>query len=354
MVISKRSISIAPHTNVLFKNIDFLAGDLEKKKRLAIILDTNMERLYGKSLIQKLEKHPDVTLIAIQPGESAKTRETKQYIEDVLLEKKYGRDSCILAVGGGVVLDLAGFVAATYCRGISFISIPTTLLAMVDASIGGKTGINLPQGKNLIGAFHPPERVYIDLQFLKTLPKEEWKNGFAEIIKYGLISSRSLFKEMEEWKEDHLNKIIYKSIQIKKKVIEKDPEEKGLRRILNFGHTVGHALEALFEYQISHGQAIATGMILESYLCLKRGLLTKKELDQICKVIRKHGFSHDLLKETSFPDLMEAMRIDKKSLQTHPRFVMLRSIGKISSFQKEYCTIVDSKSIEEAYEFFSN
>ena len=339
---------------IFFKGIEHLSYRLEKKTRYVLIVDENVEKLHARSLCEILQKHFDVTLIAIPAGESYKTRETKQYIEDRLIHHKLGKDCMVLAMGGGVVLDLAGFVSATYCRGIPFLSIPTTLLAMVDAAIGGKTGVNLPEGKNLLGTFHFPKEIHIDLRFLQTLPQKEWKNGIAEMIKYGLIFSKPLFSFMETFEKENIIRAISKCIQIKKKVIKKDPHEKGYRRILNFGHTIAHALETLLEYEISHGEAVGIGIQFESYLSYLEGGLEKEEFNRICNVLDLYGFSIAPLKKVSFSMLMEAMGRDKKSLKASPRFVLLERIGKTSSFQNEYCTIVDPCKIQKAHEFFSD
>lgn len=324
--------------------------------RFAIITDQTVEEIFGKTLFHRLQKEGlPIELFSFPPGDEFKTRETKQMIENKMLEQKLGRDTCIIALGGGVVTDLAGFIAATYCRGIPYISIPTTLLAMVDASIGGKVGVNTPLGKNLIGSFYPPHQVLMDLASLQTLPEKEWRSGAAEILKYGLIASKDLFELMdrrkEEWRShsrDFLEEIIYASCLIKKKTIESDFKEKGLRRILNFGHTIGHAIEAESYFQVSHGDAVAVGMLLESFLSMKLGLLDIKSLDKIHTVLKKYHFPLMLPEEKN---LLARMALDKKAKKNTPRFALLSKIGEAASFKGEYCIPIEEALIKEALDW---
>lgn len=346
----KKKLLIKPSTTVLFEKIEHLSSLLSKKRRFVIITDTHVEKLFGRTLEKRLKKKGfDLFLITIPAGETSKTRETKQAIEDLMVKENMTRDSSIIALGGGVVLDVAGFVAATFCRGIPLISIPTTLLAMVDASIGGKVGVNVPNAKNFIGAYHPASVILIDADLLKTLPEKEQKNGFAEIIKYGLIDSKPLFGCLEKDKNADLEKIVYQSILIKKKVVEKDPHEKGLRRILNYGHTLAHALETLLNYEISHGEAVAIGLAFESYLSYKLGFLKKNELERILNVLKRYNLPIEVPKQISFEDLICSMAKDKKALQNTPRFVLLQSIGKTKPFKGDYCTPVKVSHLKEAY-----
>ncbi len=340
---------------IIFESMTALANLLEKKgKRYALVTDTHVEKLYGRKLQRQLkQKGFDVELIVIPPGEQAKTRQTKADIEDQMLEHKLGVDTTVIALGGGVVTDLVGFVAATYCRGIPLISVPTTLLGMVDASIGGKTGVNVAKGKNLIGIYHFPSLVLIDPEFLKTLSKEELRNGMAEVIKYGLIASKKLFTIVENGVD--LLEAIARSIEIKMAVVEKDPfEQKGYRRVLNFGHTIGHALESLLNYEIGHGDAVAIGMLMESYLSMRMGYLKEQDFNRIHHLLKNQDFPLEILKKVTCARLIKAMALDKKSLENVPRFVLLQSIGRTVSFDGEYCTPVKPKLIEEAYAHFSH
>lgn len=272
--------------------------------------------------------------VVVPPGEQSKSRACKEWIEDQIFKAGFGRDSEIVAFGGGMINDLAGFVAATFCRGIPWIAIPTSLIAMVDASIGGKVGINTPFGKNLIGAFHPPKEVFLDFRYLDTLPEKEWRNGEAEIIKCGLIADPSILSAPRSTRS------ILRAIEIKKKIVAKDPKEKGLRRILNFGHTVGHALEKVSNYEISHGEAIAHGMRVAAHL----SELTNDEL-QIIEQLLSPFPKWPLGKE-----LLETLRLDKKAKNGLSRFVLLEKIGAVRSFGGEYCTTMSEAKIRCAFQ----
>lgn len=320
-----------------------LESILNKDTRYALITDSNVERLHAKTLVERLcQQGYDVTLFSFPAGEKYKTRETKHEIEEQMFQKRFGRDTVVIGMGGGVVTDMAGFIAATYCRGVALIYIPTTLLAMVDASLGGKTGVNVPQGKNMIGAFYPARHCIIDESYLKTLPEQEMKNGYAEIIKYGLISSKNLFNQIGT---APISELIVRSRIIKEHIVEEDPLEHGIRRTLNFGHTIGHALETILDYQISHGEAVAAGMLMESYL----SAVKPEEYDAIRETLKNYSFP-----KVSISELMEAIGRDKKALKSKARFVLLEGIGSTHSFNGHYCTHVDEKLIHEAHEYFSH
>lgn len=334
---------------ILFDKVSNIFSHLSHpRSRHILITDKTIEGIYASTL-----KNFEFETIVISPGESSKTRETKHAIEDQMLAKGFGRDSCIIALGGGVVTDLAGFVAATYCRGIPWISVPTTLVGMVDASIGGKTGVDVPQGKNLIGAFHPPSLTLIDPWFLDTLPEVEWKNGCGEVIKHSLIASKPLFHLLEKGGREHLLEILHQSIAIKNSVVEADPLEKGMRRILNFGHTIAHALETLLQYRIAHGEAVGIGLLIESYLSHRLGYLQEEEFKKIAEMLSSYGFSAGFPEEISWDALLDAMSMDKKALRSEPRFVLIESIGRAMSFEGEFCCPVDQNILREAYGQFS-
>src|SRR3989338_8857869 len=248
---------------------DFLK-ESHNGKKIVVVTDNNVKPICSEMILNQL-KDLNPYMISIPAGESSKSRNMKDRIEDHMLEKKFGRDTVIIAVGGGMIGDLAGFTASTYNRGISLIHVPTTLLAMVDSSIGGKTSVNTSHGKNLIGATYQPDAVFADLNFLETLPPEEFANGMAEIIKIAAASDKELFsfieknsKKILERDKNALFRIIKRSIELKKQVVEKDEKEHGLRQILNFGHTVGHALESCNNYQMKHGHCVSIGMAVES------------------------------------------------------------------------------------------
>jgi 3-dehydroquinate synthase len=324
-------------------------GEIVKKhvrsSKTFIITDSIVYPLYFEKLNESLTKSGfNVSYEVIPPGEPSKTMEMAQR----LLEKAYDngllRDSSVIALGGGVVGDIAGFVAATYMRGIDFVQIPTTLLAQVDSSVGGKVGVNLKKGKNIVGAFHQPKMVYIDISVLKTINKREILGGLAEIIKYGIIWDFDLFEYIENnlheilnLKENKLKHIIKKSCEIKGKIVSLDEKEENLRSILNFGHTIGHAIEALTGYQkYIHGEAVAIGMVYACKLALDLGYINEKYFERIFSLIQKTGLPtdyEDLPKE----NIVEAIKLDKKSRESKINFVLPSGFGKVEviSVKKE-------------------
>lgn len=317
--------------------------------------DSHVVVHWGKKLKQSLESFGiEAELIPFPAGEIYKNRETKQSLEDILFQKKYGRDTCLIALGGGVVTDLVGFLAATYCRGIPVIYVPTTLLAMVDACIGGKTGINTPFGKNLIGTFTQPAAVFIDPATLNSLPDNEFNNGVVEMIKHGIVADSTLFSNLqEEWlkiknKEPHfLIEMIYTNCLIKKKIVELDEKEQGLRQLLNFGHTIGHAIEVLEDYQVSHGEAVAIGMLVESYLSMLSGYLKNTAFELLKSCLYRYGLP---LKTKAFQNIAEfkqALILDKKTINNKARFVLLENIGK-PYCADNYATPVNPDLLDQA------
>lgn len=305
-----------------------------KNRRGAIIID---EKIDGR-IITDLLGYPCIAI----PNQ--KTRLAKEELEDELFKHKLARDDLLIAIGGGTLTDLVAFTASTYMRGISLILIPTTLLSMVDAAIGGKTGIDTPYGKNLIGTFYLPDAIFIDVEFLKTVPAKELRNGLSEILKYGLILDPLIWEQAKNW-EANLLRLIQASVQSKCKVVEADFEEKtGLRRILNFGHTVGHALEFLSHYQMSHGEAVALGCMAESYLSHILGYLSKDNLDEILKTYNHLCYP---FKQMDFSKLVDAMNRDKKGKMGEARFVLIDQIGRAIHFDGEYCRTVPKEKIEE-------
>lgn len=324
----------------------------QRDKRYAIIMDSKVKNLYAK-----FTEHLDITIFSFPSGEASKTRETKAMLEDSLLSHSFGRDSCLIALGGGVTCDLVGFVASTYCRGISLLLIPTSLLAMVDAAIGGKTGVNTLYGKNTIGTFYPAEQVFIDGAFLQTLPPEEMRNGASELIKYGLIASKELFDYLrekrplfEEMDMRFLMKIIRDGISIKSKILKEDLFEKKNKRIaLNYGHTIGHAIEKLEKYTLSHGEAIAIGMIVSAYMSVEMGFLAQGDLEQIENLFREYKLNLKLPKAVNFDEFLSTVSLDKKARKGIPRFVLLKAIGELHPFEGEYCTPVPLAVLEAAF-----
>lgn len=324
----------------------FIACCRNFKMRIALFADINIRKQ-----AEKLQQELQCEMLLIQGDEKNKTREAKQQCEDFLLTNRFGRDTLILAMGGGVTTDLVGFVASTYMRGIPLILIPTTLLGMVDAAIGGKTAINTSLAKNCIGSFYLPASIWIDLHFLKTLPESELLNGLAEILKYGLIQSKDLWEQIQEqtdrWKtSSSLLKWIQSSVEIKMGIIEQDLAEKGIRRILNFGHTIAHAIEHLSQYQTPHGAAVALGCQAESALSHHMGLLSTSELNEILSVYSRFQFPRALFPPWNRKQFLDAMILDKKTKNKEACFVLIDRIGHTKEFDGSYCRPVASSAID--------
>lgn len=315
--------------------------------KFAIITDDKVGSLHGKKLLDQLQKsNLKAEVFIFKSGEENKTRHTKELIEDAMQAASFGKDSCIIALGGGVVSDLAGFIASTYCRGLSYVVIPTTLLGMVDASIGGKNGVNTPFGKNLVGSFYPPNAIFFDPEFLATLPEFELRNGITEMIKHGIVADEKHFKNLES--DESLESLILESSAVKLRIIQEDPFESGLRRILNFGHTIGHALEIVSKHRISHGEAVAIGMIIESYFSWKLGYLPFESFKRIEKLIKR--YHPNLNCSFDLGAVIEAMLMDKKSVKGMPRFVLIKEIGAVMSFEGAYCREVPEFGVRELKE----
>lgn len=316
-------------------------------RRFAIIADDNISQ--GELLRYNLKKEGlEAYLFTFPSGEQQKSRMTKETLENQMFERSLGKDTCIIAVGGGVVTDLGGYLAATYCRGVPLILIPTSLLGMVDACIGGKTAINVPYGKNLLGCLYQPKKVIVDSSTLKTLPHNEIKNGVVEMIKHGLIADKKYFGFLEKnaiqilKKDLHvLDKAIIESCRIKKEIIEQDPYDNGKRVLLNFGHTVGHAIEKLSNYAIPHGIAVAIGILTETHMAMQIGLLSSAVHEKIYHLFKLFEISLKMPKKYPEQDLYKAMMLDKKSIEGSPRFVMIRSIGEPETYDNSFCTHLD-------------
>ncbi|MFN4217983.1 MAG: 3-dehydroquinate synthase [Candidatus Bipolaricaulia bacterium] len=312
-------------------------GELYRGYRLgsqaAIITDTTVAQLYGELITDSLRKNGvEPLLLSVPPGEEQKSLQTAEMLYTRLLEANFDRHATIIALGGGVIGDLAGFIASTFLRGILYVQVPTTLLAQVDSSVGGKTGVNHPLGKNLIGTFYQPHSVFIDPTVLKTLPERERWSGLAEVIKYGLIRDPALVARLETDLEsfvqhpENLSEIIARCCAIKAEIVSADEREGGLRKFLNFGHTVGHALEAASEYQLRHGEAIVWGMLVAARLSYHKTELNLSELERIEKLLAR--FPKPSLAQLDFERILELMHRDKKSRQGRIQFVLLRAIGE--------------------------
>lgn len=307
-----------------------------RANRYVIVTDSQVSTLYGKMVLETLKKLDlKVDLIDFPSGENSKNMPTCLRLADALITLGVDRHSALIALGGGVVGDMTGFVASIYMRGIPFFQIPTTLMAQVDSSIGGKTGIDLPAGKNLLGTFYQPQAVFIDLTFLQTLTERDYTNGLSEIIKYGIIEDPELLDSLEERAEaikrrdsgGLLERIITRSCRIKKRIVEMDEKEGGLRRILNFGHTIGHAVEAESGYALSHGESVAIGMVCAASLSVKRDYLALKDMERIESLIRAFGLPHRIPQRMETNAIVSRMTKDKKKRGDIVPFVLLKKIG---------------------------
>lgn len=304
-------------------------------RRMIVIADSNVSIRYGEGLVNLLnELSVPAELVEFPAGEESKTMETALRIAADLVERRADRTTGLVALGGGVTGDLAGFVASIYMRSVPLVQIPTTLIAQVDSSVGGKTGVDFAGGKNLLGVFHQPKMVIVDLACLETLPDAEFKNGLAEVVKYGVIDDAELFSDLEQESDEvaarspevMLN-IVERCLTIKKKIVEIDEYDVGLRRILNYGHTIGHAIEAASDYRISHGTAVATGMAAEARISEKKGYLAAGDRERIEGLLDRLGL------EWRFPAGMDArvvagkVGVDKKRQGETIPFVLVKRIG---------------------------
>ncbi|HEX2721620.1 MAG TPA: 3-dehydroquinate synthase, partial [Gemmatimonadaceae bacterium] len=324
--------------------------DLAPAHRYAIITDSHVGPLYADRLATAVGVGAG-EILAVPAGEGSKTRGSWGWLTDHLIERGFGRDSAIIALGGGVVGDLAGFVAATYMRGIPIIHVPTTLLAMIDSSIGGKTGVDTLMGKNLVGAFHQPSGVLIDPQTLETLPLNELRTGFAEALKHGVIADRAYFDSVvraipsvlydQRKSGDSLTGVIVGSIAIKSRIVARDEHEGGLRKILNFGHTIAHALELLSGYSLAHGEAVAIGMTLEARLAERAGLARPGLAEEIRRGLTMAGLPVELPNGMAASRVLDAMRGDKKARAGSVRYALPRSIGEMAGSDSGWTVVVD-------------
>jgi len=321
-------------SKILDRFAEVLAKYLDAKQ-IAVITSENIFELYGEKLLQNFDSSCQVKVIFVPQGEQAKSAGQVQELYTELLQGKFERDSLIIALGGGVIGDLAGFAAATYLRGVNLVQIPSTLLAQVDSSIGGKTGINHPLGKNLIGAFYQPLFVFSDVSLLQTLPDDEIRCGLGEVIKYGFILNKPFFKFLQDNIEKALNRdeetllhLVEVSSRDKAEVVMKDEKESGLRMSLNFGHTFGHALEREFEYSgLKHGEAVIAGMHCALIYSYNENYITDSEfkagrelLSRVPVMLKKNKLDPD--------KLLQYMTLDKKVRDKKIRLILINEIGK--------------------------
>jgi len=317
-----------------------LVGLFLKEKGYAdkavVITDPNVKSRYGEVLERSLDKNGfNVTTLVVPAGEDQKSLDNAVQLYEQLTDAYAERSTPIVALGGGVIGDLAGFVAATYLRGVPFVQLPTTLLAQVDSSVGGKVAVDHGRLKNKIGAFYQPKLVIADIAALKTLLAAELANGLAEVIKTAAIRSKELFayleqniEKMKAFNADTLEEIVYQCVRIKAEIVEKDERDTGLRNILNYGHTIGHAIESVSEFRIKHGEAVAVGMVVAARISNRMGLLSYSEVDRLITLVEKAGLP------ARIPDLdtsaiLKAMRHDKKVESGQVRFVLLKEIGDV-------------------------
>lgn len=304
------------------------------KRRVLIITDTNIAPLYLSQVRTSLnDTVSELHSIVLPAGESQKTLQTVQHLYQILMENHFDRDDFLVALGGGVIGDITGFTAATYLRGISYIQVPTTLLAQTDSSIGGKTGVDFVGYKNMIGAFYPPKTVIMNLNTLNTLPHRQFAAGMAEIIKYGLIWNATFFNwltvhgaQILSLDQTDLLQMIQSCCEYKRDVVQKDPKDRGIRKILNYGHTLGHALEKYKNFSLLHGECVGLGMLAAARISRDRGLLSVAEEETIRSALS--FYSLPTCTEISDPDaLMQMMFSDKKISAGHLQFVLLDQIG---------------------------
>lgn len=324
-----------------------------KASSVFILADSNTKRDCLPILEEKLKI--SFSCIQIAPGEQFKNLKTCTQIWNALIQNGCDRHSLIINLGGGVIGDMGGFIASTYMRGIKFINIPTSLLAQVDASVGGKLGIDFLEFKNMIGVFNNPELVWIDTQFLQTLPLEHLRSGYAEVIKHALIASEEhwflLSKDYFDWEEKNWQDIITRSINIKNRIVSEDPYENGLRKILNFGHTIGHAIEGQYlntEKPILHGNCVAAGMICESYLSNQKLMLSNSDLRKITSYLIEI-FPEKIELLSHGKELIERMISDKKNYKGNIMISTLSSIGDCLYNQK-----FDKDDILKSFEYYEN
>lgn len=316
-----------------------LVGNISK---FAVVTDSIVKELYADKIHQMLQREGyTADLFVFEAGETNKTRKTKELIEDAMLEKGYRRDCCILAVGGGVVTDLAGFVAGTFGRGVPFINYATTLLAAADASVGGKTAVDTPLATNLIGLFNQPQKVYLDIATWKTLPKRQIASGMAETIKHACLANRDFFdyldKHMEEIfaiDKNACEHIAEENCRVKYEVVMKDERESGLREVLNLGHTVGRAIETVSDYRLLHGEALSIGMVAEVKLAFKMGYVTEQEREAVITLLQKANLPIAIPDYIDREALVKKLYTDKKVKNGKLRFVIQKGIGAVVEFEK--------------------
>jgi len=319
--------------------MESLGSDLNGRKignKFAVVSDDRVAELYGSVLINSLEDAGvDAALFTFPAGEQNKTLQTVATLASQLAQAGFDRHDALIAFGGGVTGDIAGFLASAYMRGIPFVQVPTTLLSQVDSSIGGKTGVDIPEGKNLVGAFYQPKAVYIDIGLLKTLPEEELLGGLAEVIKHGIIRDKEFFSFLEKNRQSILDldremieKTIYVCCRIKADVVEEDEREDGIRKILNYGHTIGHAVEGASDYSLIHGLAVSIGMVAASRLAVANNILSPEESEKIYRILSAYKMPVEVPAHLDRKRIKRYILTDKKAVSGQVFYVLPTEIGK--------------------------
>lgn len=334
--------------------LDSIENYCGKGDKFAIITDENVDKLYGNKILTLL-KDKEVYKIVLPSGEGSKNLKTVEGVLNTILDYGLTRKSIIIALGGGVVGDIAGFCASIYMRGIDFIQVPTTLLSQVDSSVGGKTGVNMTKGKNIVGSFYQPKVVVIDLNFLKTLPRRELISGIGEVIKYGIIYDYEFLKyvnaglqEVYQLDENVMKKVIKRCCEIKSEIVSKDEKEEGLRKILNYGHTIGHGLEAATDYKkFTHGEAVLIGIYYEALMAKQLGYIDEFYFCEIATIIKNTGVP---LEEHEIPWIkaIDYMLKDKKNKDGKISFILPRDKGKVLEI---LLTVEEIKNILQTLEY---
>lgn len=329
-----------------------------ENRRLVIITDNQVKKFYGNHLLSILKKiDANGELISFPHGEKHKTQETVTALQHSLLKKHFGRDSFIVALGGGVVGDIAGYVASTYLRGVPYMQMPTTLLAMVDSSVGGKVGINTPFGKNTVGAFSQPKAVIADLNFLAKQSRKDIVNGLLEAVKTFITSDKhaialalKLNLDAPLQTADILQEIVFRSVQIKAGIAGRDEREQNERRVVNFGHTIGHALELLSGYRLPHGHAVGYGMLVEAKIAELLNILPSKDCAEITHCLKYFGITSAPLRKFQVEKVVKASKGDKKVRGGLPYYVLLESIGRVYKKDGQFAHPVKDSVVKKAFQ----
>jgi len=330
---------------------DFAEHVSQQGNRAVIISDSQVAPLYADAIQAHLETTIPTLCFTIPTGEGYKTRASKAAIEDFLQTHHADKNTVLIALGGGVITDITGFTAATYLRGIAVFYVPTTMLAMVDAAIGGKTGINTPYGKNQLGLIHSPTAVYIDPRFLLTQGIAQWNDGWSETLKHALLTDKNLFSQWAYQAQqtpdiDAITPIITTSCNIKNTIVEQDPYEQGYRACLNIGHTIGHALESTYNYTISHGQAVAIGIVSEAHIANKRGILPADAYAKITEAFA--ALAGTLPSPLPIKDFLQHLKHDKKNRGQQVHMCLLSDIASVYQGKSTFTTPVEASYLTEA------